>query len=491
MGDSARFLALDFGAESGRALLGTIDDKKLSLREVHRFPNRPVRVLGHLHWDVLNLFDQIKHGLKLALDQTGGDLNGVGVDTWGIDFGLLGEDGQLLGNPAHYRDERTNGMLEAVTNIVPREEIFERTGIQFMQVNTLYQLYSMVRSGSTSLKCAAKLLFTPDLFNYWLTGEAVSEFSIATTSQCYDPRRKDWAREMLDSLGIPTSIFPEVVAPGTTIGPLAKPLVSELGGGDGVTAPACHDTGCAVAAVPSAADCPAYISSGTWSLMGVELKDVLINDRALASNFTNEGGAANTIRFLHNIMGLWLVQECRRTWLAQGDDISYAELTRMAEASEGFVSVVDPDADVFLVPGDMPSRIQQFCRETGQVVPEGKGQIVRCALDSLSLRYRDTMEKIDELLGKRLEVIHIVGGGTRNALLCQLAADATGRTVVAGPVEATAIGNVLVQAMGKGLVDSLAEAREIVRNSFELVTYTPRQTPAIDSAYRVFKDIAS
>ncbi|OFX17907.1 MAG: carbohydrate kinase [Armatimonadetes bacterium RBG_16_58_9] len=490
---NSNFLAFDFGAESGRALLGTLDGGKLHLREIHRFPNCPVWTLGHLHWDVLKLFDEVKHGLKIALDQTGGDLDGIGVDTWGVDFGLFSEDGELLGNPFHYRDERTNGMLEAVTEIVPREEIFEHTGIQFIQVNTLYQLYSMVLTGSTALKCASTLLFTPDLFNYWLTGQMTSEYSIATTSQCYDPRKGDWATEILDKLGIPTGIFQKVVQPGTTIGCLASTLARELGAGEcvPVVAPACHDTGSAVAAVPSTEECPVYISSGTWSLMGAELDKPLINENARQMGFANEGGVAGTIRFLHNIMGLWLVQECRRTWLAAGEDVSYAELARMAEASDGFVSVVDPDAGVFLTPGDMPERIRQFCRETGQNVPESKGEVVRCALDSLALRYRDTMEKLDELLEKRFDRIHIVGGGTQNTLLCQLAADATGRTVVAGPVEATAIGNVLVQAMGRGVVGSLAEVREIVRSSFEMVTYEPHPSGVIDRAYETFKHVAS
>lgn len=493
MAKNSKFLAFDFGAESGRALLGVIENDKLRLEEIHRFPNTPVRTLGNLHWDVLKLFDEIKQGLRLALQETGGELDGVGVDTWGVDFGLLGEDGELLGNPFHYRDERTNGMMEETFKVVPREEVFGRTGIQFMQLNSLYQLVAMVKNGSTALKCASTLLFMPDLFNYWLTGRKVSEFSIASTSQFYDPRKGGWAVEMLQKLGIPTHILPEIVQPGTTIGPLAESLVSELGGGRGVDviAPATHDTGSAVAAVPATGEGHAYISSGTWSLMGVELKEPLINEQALAINFTNEGGAEGTFRFLRNIMGLWLVQECRRTWLAAGDDVSYADLAKMAEQSEGFVSVVDPDAPVFLMPGDMPQRIREYCRDTGQPVPGTKGEVVRCALDSLALRYRATVEKLDEMLGRRHDPIHIVGGGTQNKLLCQLAADATGRTVIAGPIEATAIGNVLVQAMGKGYVASLDEARSIVRNSFEMITYEPRPSSAIEAAYKRFLGLPS
>lgn len=493
MAGESRFVAFDLGAESGRALLGIIEGGKVRLEEVHRFANTPVRVLGGIRWDVLKLFDEMKHGLRLALQQTGGEIDGIGVDTWGVDFGLLGEDGDLLGNPFHYRDERTNGMMEETFKTVPRDEVFERTGIQFMQLNTLYQLVAMARGGSTALKSASLLLFMPDLFNYWLTGEKVSEFSIATTSQCYDPRAGDWARDMLDRLGIPSAIMPPIVRPGTTIGPIAETLAAEIGSGEGVEviAPATHDTGSAVAAVPALGDGHAYLSSGTWSLMGVELKEPLVNRQALDMNFTNEGGVAGTFRFLHNIMGLWLIQECRRTWISEGEDVSYAELARMAEDSEGFVSVIDPDAGVFLTHGDMPARIREFCRETGQPIPTSKGQTARCALDSLALRYRATIEALDGLLGRRLEPVHIVGGGTRNTLLCQSAADAMERTVIAGPVEATAVGNVLTQAMGKGLIGSLEEARQIVRDSFELVTYRPRPSAAIDRAYEVFKQIAS
>ncbi|MCL5104410.1 MAG: rhamnulokinase [Armatimonadetes bacterium] len=491
MAKNSKFLAFDFGAESGRALLGIIEGGRLRLEEIHRFSNGPVSTLGHLHWDVLRQFQDVKTGLKLALQQTGGAIDGIGVDTWGVDFGLLGEDGELLGNPFHYRDSRTDGMMDEVFGIVPREQVYESTGIQFMQLNTLYQLYSMVKSGSTALKSAATLLFMPNLFNYWLTGVKASEFSIATTSQCYDPRKGDWAWGMLTKLGIPTHIFPAIAQPGATVGPLAKSLVNEFGMGDGVSviAPATHDTGCAVAAVPAAGDDHAYLSSGTWSLMGAELDQPLINNKAMGRSFTNEGGVGGKIRFLHNIMGLWIVQECRRTWLAAGEDLSYAELTAMAGEAEGFVSVIDPNASVFLTPGNMPERIREFCRQTDQHVPESKGEIVRCALDSLALAYRATIEDLDDLLGRRLQRIHIVGGGTQNTLLSQLTADTTGTTVIAGPVEATAIGNVLTQAIGKGHVKDLVEAKEIVRNSFELVTYQPREAAAIDKAYGVFKQV--
>lgn len=492
MKTDTRFLAFDFGAESGRALLCSISNGKIELSEMHRFTHTPVKTLGHLHWNVLEQFANIKHGLKIALNETNGAIDGIGVDTWGVDFGLIGEDGELLAIPSHYRDSRTDGIMDEVFKIVPRKEVFERTGIQFLQFNTLYQLYSMVKNNSTALKYASKLLMMPDLFNYWLTGRQVGEFSIATTSQCYDPRAGDWAFEMLGKLGIQTDMLPEIVQPGTIIGPLSDKLTSELGAGAGipVIAPAAHDTGSAVAAVPATGKGHAYISSGTWSLMGVEIDESMINEQSLAMSFTNEGGVDGRYRFLKNIMGLWLVQECRRMWASQGQDISYAELTDMAAQAEGFACVVDPDDGVFLTPGDMPQRIRDFCSRTKQRIPETKGEIVRCVLDSLALRYRFTIECLDEMFGIRHDPIHIVGGGTQNTLLCQLAADATGRTVIAGPVEATAIGNGLVQGMGVGVVKSLEEARKIVIDSYSLIKYEPSGSEIIERAYRLFKDIA-
>jgi len=491
MAKEHRFVAVDFGAESGRALLGTVSDGKITLRELHRCPNGPVRTLGKNHWNILRLFEETKQGIRVAVAETGDDIHGIGVDTWGVDFGLFDEAGELLGNPYHYRDLRTDGMLDKAFEVVSKREIFEHTGIQFMQINTLYQLYSMVLAGSPALKHASTLLMTPDILNYWLTGRRVSEFSIASTSQCLNPRTNDWARDLLAKFGIPTHIFADIVMPTEKIGALVEDVSLEVAGAKGVPvfAPATHDTGSAVAAVPAKGDDWAYISSGTWSLMGLELEQPVINDDSLNANFTNEGGVCGTYRFLKNIMGLWLVQECRRTWQKQGDELSYSELMQMAQESDGFVSVVDPNASVFLTPGDMPARIQAFCKETGQPVPETKGQIVRCALDSLALEYRLTVESLDRMSGKHVKNIHIVGGGTQNTLLNQLAADCTGRTIITGPIEATAIGNVLIQAMGAGVVSSLAEAREIVRNSFGVVTYQPRPNPAVDKALTLFRQV--
>jgi rhamnulokinase len=493
MARDSKFLAFDFGAESGRALLGVIEDDKLDLAEIHRFHNGPVSILGHMHWDILRQFTEVKHGLRIALQQTGGKIDGIGVDTWGVDFSLFGEDGEMLMNPFHYRDSRTDGMMDEVFAIVPKREVFETTGNQFMQLNSLYQLYSMVKSNATALKSASKLLMMPDIFNYWLTGKQVGEFTIASTSQCFDPRKGDWARGMLDTLGIPSRIMPEIVQPGTVIAPLADALVKQMGSGAGipVIATGCHDTASAVAAVPATGHNHAYLSSGTWSLMGVELKEPMISDHAYEKNFTNEGGVAGTIRFLHNIMGLWIVQECKRTWASQGEDLTYGQITEMAAAVADFPSVIDPDSTDFLAPGDMPTRIKAFCERTRQRQPESKGEIVRCVLNSLALRYRATIEDLDTMLGIRHDPIHIVGGGTQNTLLSQLTADATGRRVVAGPVEATAIGNVLVQAIARGFVSSIDEARSIVRNSFELTRYEPRPSESLEAAYRTFKDLPS
>jgi len=493
MAKDSKFLAFDFGAESGRALLGILKDNKLELKEIHRFPNIPITILGHMHWNILQLFQEIKQGLRLALKETDGKIDGIGVDTWGVDFGLLGEDGELLAIPMHNRDNRTDGIPEELFKIVPWKDVFEYTGIQFMQLNTLFQLYSMVRSNSTALKNASTLLLMPDIFNYWLTGEKVSEFSIASTTQIYDPRRGEWAFEMLEKLGIPTKMLPKIVSPGTKIGTLHESLVKELGGGQGIPvfAPACHDTASAVAAVPATGHDYIYLSSGTWSLMGVEIPKPNISEKAFECNFTNEGGVAGTIRFLKNIVGLWIVQECRRTWLNAGENVSYAEITYMARESEGFVSIIDPDSPRFLAPGDMPQRIKDFCAETKQPIPETKGAIIRCVLDSLALRYRATVESLDDIFNKRHDPIHILGGGTQNTLLSQLTADVTGRTVIAGPIEATSTGNVLVQAIGAGYVDSIDEAREIVRNSFDVVTYRPNHSAAIDRAYSYFKQLST
>jgi len=391
----------------------------------------------------------------------------------------------LLGNPFHYRDRRTLGMMEKAFERVPPEEIFERTGIQFMPINSLYMLLSM--AGTPALEAASTFLMIPDLFNFWLSGRKACEFTDATTTQLYDQRAGDWARSVIEKLGLPRNIFLPVTQPGTVLGPLLPTVAEEVGlDSVPVIAPACHDSGSAVAAVPARNKNAAYISSGTWSIVGVEVNAPIITPQSLKFNFTNEGGVSGTVRFLKNVMGLWIVQECRRVWARAGEEFTYTELTTMAENATPFVSIVDPDDESFLRPGDMPARLREFCTQTGQPVPEDKGALLRCVFDSLALKYRVVVERIEVMMGHRLEVIHIIGGGSQNRLLCQLTADATGRPVIAGPVEATAIGNAVVQAMALGHLASLAEAREVIQNSFELIIYEPRASAQWDEAYARF-----
>ena len=477
--------AIDLGAESGRVMWAALDDRTLRLEEAYRFPNVPVRVLDSLHWDPLRLFAEIKHGLGLCAKRGGAALNGIGLDTWGVDFALLGRDDELTGIPFHYRDRRTESMLEKAFQRVAREEIFERTGIQFMPINSLYMLLSM--TGTPALESAATFLMIPDLFNFWLSGRKACEFTDATTTQLYDQRAGDWARSVIEKLGLPGHIFLPITQPGTVLGPILPSVAEEVGlDSVPIIAPACHDSGSAVAAVPARNKNAVYISSGTWSIVGVEVNAPIITPQSLKFNFTNEGGVSGTVRFLKNVMGLWIVQECRRVWARAGEEFTYTELTTMAENATPFVSIVDPDDESFLRPGDMPARLREFCTQTGQPVPEDKGALLRCVFDSLALKYRVVVERIEVMMGHRLEVIHIIGGGSQNRLLCQLTADATGRPVIAGPVEATAIGNAVVQAMALGHLASLAEAREVIQNSFELIIYEPRASAQWDEAYARF-----
>jgi rhamnulokinase len=491
MGHPQAYLAIDLGAESGRAMLGLFDGERLQIVEVHRFSNGPVRLNDGLHWDVLRLWSEIKAGIAHAAKEAGGELRAMGLDSWGVDFALLDRQGALIGNPFHYRDSRTDGMLEEAWRRVPRQEIFAQTGIQFMQINTLYQLLSMVLRRAPALEIAQTLLTIPDLFNYWLTGRKACEFTNATTTQCYNPRQRDWAWGLLGDLGIPQHIFTEVIPPGTVLGTLAPEVAEEAGSATiPVIAPACHDTGSAVAAVPAAGPGFAWISSGTWSVLGAELPAPVINEASLANNFTNEGGVAGSYRFSKNIMGLWLVQECRRTWAAEGQELSYDALTKLAAEAAPFSCVVDPDDAAFLKPGDMPSRIREYCRRTGQKIPESKGAILRAALEGIALKYRWVLEQLEAMLPRptdqgpaRLEPLHIVGGGTKNRLLSSFAAEATGRPVVTGPVEATATGNIIVQMLATGALRSLAEGRDLVRRSFPLEIIEPQDPARWEEAY--------
>ncbi|HYN01327.1 MAG TPA: rhamnulokinase family protein [Vicinamibacteria bacterium] len=483
MGQALSFLAADLGAESGRVMVGRFDGDRLSLSEAHRFDSRPVRLPDGLHTDALRIFSEIQHGLAAAAAQ-GGEVAGIGVDTWGVDFALLDADGLLLGNPYHYRDAIGGTVMESAFGRVPRAEIFGATGVQLLEINTLFQLLRLQERGSAALREARRLLMMPDLFSYWLCGRAANEYTIATTSQCLDVAGGRWATSLLERFSLPAAIFGEIVPPGALLGDLLPHVAEEAGlPPRPVIAVGGHDTALAVAAVPAARKGFAYVSSGTWSLLGAEIPRPCVGEASLAANFTNEGGVGGTIRFLKNLCGLWLVQECRRHWARHGEADPYDRLAEMAAAAPAFRSLVDVDAPDFAAPGDMPARIQAYCRRTRQPAPETKGEIVRAALDSLALKYRYVLAQMEGTLQMRLDPLHVVGGGARNRLLCQLAADATGRAVVAGPVEATAAGNVLMQALALGHLGSLAEARDVVRRSFEIATYEPRRDPAVEDAY--------
>lgn len=481
-----KFLAFDIGAESGRGLIGAFDGERLRLEDVHRFANGSVKIQDTLHWDILRLFSELKKGLGIAVSTHGKDIAAIGIDTWGVDFGLLGRGDVLLGNPRHYRDHANDGIMDVAFQTVPKDELFARTGIQFMQFNTLFQLLALQRQNSPILESAKTLLMIPDLLNFFFTGEKTTEYSIASTSQMIDPFRRTWDADLLSRFQLPASILTEIVSTGSTVGTLRADIAEEAGcGAIKIIVPAEHDTGSAIVSVPAQTADYAYISSGTWSLMGIETNEPRISPQTAAANVTNEGGAFGTVRLLKNIMGLWLVQECRRSWARKGTEYTYTDLTAQAAEAPAFGALIEPDASPFLSPTDMVAAIAKFCQQTGQQAPETVGATVRTCLESLALKYRWVLERMEEFRGAPIQTIHIVGGGTQNRLLCQLTADATGRTVVAGPVEATAIGNVLMQAYGCGLIGSLDEAREVVRRSFELITYTPQgNTDQWSAAYR-------
>ncbi len=479
------YIAVDLGAESGRAVVGAFDGERLELREVHRFPNRPVRVSGHLHWDALRLYEEIQSGLETA-GHLYGEIASIGVDTWGVDYALLDRSGELLGNPWHYRDRRTDGMIEEVSRRVPRERIFRATGIQFLQLNTLYQLFATALAGTQVLDIADTLLMMPDLMHYWLTGVKASEFSIATTTQFYDPHARDWARPLLQELGIPTRLLPPLVSPGTDLGRMVSAFGMPALEHARVITPASHDTASAVAAVPAWSDDYAYISSGTWSLMGVQVREPIIDDQTLRFNFTNEGAADGGFQLLKNLTGLWLLQECRRAWARQGADLSYGDLLALAEQAPPFAALLDPDDHSFLNPDDMPAAITRYCERTKQAPPSSPAAMVRGALESLALKYRHTLGQLEAITGKHLSVIHVVGGGSQNRLLCQMTADACARPVFAGPVEATALGNILVQMHAQGQLGTLEQARGLVRASFPVGSFEPRETTAWNDVYARF-----
>jgi rhamnulokinase len=498
MTNKHNYLAFDLGAESGRAIIGTLADGKLDLTELHRFTNAPIMMPDGLHWDVQRLWSEIKSGISKTVLKFDGTLEGIGLDGWGVDFALLDEKDSLLSTPFHYRDSRTDGMLDEAFRRMPRETIFDQTGLQFMQINTLYQLLAMVIGQSPLLNEARRLISIPDLFNYWLCGQLANEFTEATTTQCYDPNKRDWAFPVLEALGIPTHLFHPVTQPGTVLGNLLRnttPETEKLS--IPVIAPACHDTASAVVAIPAEVKDFVWISSGTWSIIGTEVKKPDFSPTTSTYNFTNEGGVFNTWRLSKNMMGLWLVQECRRAWQQNGENLSYDTLTNQASEARPFLAVIDPDDPKFLHSGNMPERIRQYCESSGQPVPGSRGEIIRVILESMALKYRWVIDRLETITRKQLSEIYIVGGGSKNQLLNQFTADATNCTCIAGPVEATAAGNILMQSMALGHIDSLADARAVVRRSFDPKIYAPDRSTRLswDASYskmeKVIKKVGS
>ncbi len=478
-------LAFDFGASSGRAILGTFDGEKITLKEVHRFSNDPVTVGHTVYWDVLRLYHEIKQGILKAKQY--GNIDSIGIDTWGVDFGLIDEKGYLLENPVHYRDERNNGMIDEAAKYMPKSEMYDRTGIQFMEFNTLFQLLSLKKNRPELLERADKLLFMPDLFTYMLTDKKVSEYSIATTSQMVNIDTQDWDDELLKAMGIPKGILCDIVPSGAKTGYLRRSLRTELGLPRIPVISVCgHDTQSAITAIPSQTKDFAFISSGTWSLFGTELDEPVVNEKAKKLNVTNEGGYGYTTAFLKNICGLWLIQESRRQWIREGTEYSYAELEKLATSCEPFKCFIDPDAPDFVAMGDMPGRVREFCKKTGQYVPQTVGEIMRCIYESLAMKYRFVLDGIEDCTGKSFDRIHVAGGGTKDTFLCSMTASSCGRTVYAGPIEATVLGNIAVQLMSTGDIKDIAEARKIIANGENLMVYEPAEHEAWETAYKDF-----
>jgi rhamnulokinase len=481
-------LAVDFGASSGRTIWGAFTGSKLSVQEIHRFANDPVQLGGSLHWDFLRLFHELKKGLHAYKEQATSDPASIAVDTWGVDYGLVDGSGHLMGNPYHYRDARTNTAMESCFKTIPKKELFLLTGIQPLQFNTIFQLLAWEQSRIHPLGEDVRLLFTPDLFHYYLSGVKATEYTIASTSGLLDPVQRNWNRALLDRLPFAQSLFTDIVMPGTILGGLRRELTEELGiGSVPVIASASHDTASAVVSIPTLSNHVAFISCGTWSLMGVETDQPIINEWSERWSFTNEGGAEQKIRLLKNIMGLWLLQECKRHWEQAGESLTFAEMQEMARLETASVSYVDPEDPVFLAPGNMPERIRSYCQQTGQQVPQTKSAMIRCVTESLAMKFKQTLDEIEFLLDRKLEPIHMVGGGIQNKLLCQLTANVLGRTVIAGPVEATAIGNLMMQAKAHGEVSGLQDIRQVVIDSFPPEVYEPQEREQWEQAYQTYK----
>ncbi|WP_372720930.1 rhamnulokinase family protein [Novipirellula sp.] len=483
------YIACDLGAESGRVILGTLRDGRLTLEEIHRFANGATKIQNSLRWNITRIFDELKQGLRMVAAR-GVAASGMSVDSWGVDYVLFNDRQPMLGLPYQYRDARTERTYAAALEQPGREVIFAETGIQFMAINTLYHLIADVNENSDLLQIADQFLNIADYMNYLFCGVGRAEVSLASTTQLYNPTTGQWSAELIQQFELPEKIFPPIVASGTRLGPLLAEVGDETGLSPvEVIATCSHDTGAAVAAVPAEGDDWAYLSSGTWSLIGIELPDPRINNDVLAENFTNEAGLNGTTRFLKNIVGLWLLQESRRSWAKQGQTLDYAEINQLAEQAEPFRSLINPDDPRFMSPADMPTAIDSYCQETNQPVPETPGQYARCILESLALLYGRTLDTVQRLTGRQISKLHIVGGGSQSTLLNQLAANATGRTVYAGPVEATAIGNVLIQAMAMGDLESLSELRGVVRDSFTIATYKPESSELWEQTRQRFTEL--
>lgn len=483
------YVAFDLGASQGRGILARFDGERLSLEEIHRFENRPVELMGHLHWDALHLYSQIKAALQKVRLANQGDIASLGVDTWGCDFALLDRQGKLIGNPYCYRDPQTTGIFDYAFQTVSREEIFAQTGLQFMELNSLFQLLAMQKRCDPILETAHTFLHIADLMHYWLTGEKVSEYTNASTSHMLDVRSRDWAYPLIRKFGLPEHIFPPVVKPGTPLGKLRAALAEELGLPDlEVIATATHDTAAAIVATPVERENFAYLSSGTWGLLGQEVAQPLLTPECLRLNITNEGGAFDNITLLKNIANLWLIQECRRHWNAQGNNYSWDDLVAAARSAPAFLAFLDPDDMRFLAPGNMPARIQAYCASTNQAVPQTPAEITRVILESLAMKYRYTLQRVQAVSGQAVETFHIIGGGSQNRLLNQFTADATGLRVIAGPSEATAAGNVLVQMVARGDLSSPEEARELSRRSFFTEVFLPQDRESWEAAYERYLD---
>ncbi|MGF7045631.1 rhamnulokinase [Paenibacillus sp. DS2015] len=498
MSNQGAVLAFDLGASSGRAIVGELvtgvedqcsDKCILKMTEVHRFPNVPVVINNHLHWDIALLLQEVKTGIRKA-SQAGYTLESCGIDTWGVDFGLLDSNGELIGLPYHYRDPQTKGLVEELCDLFGRERLFMESGLQLMPFNTIYQLYAMKKANSPKLEMAQTLLLTPDLLSYFLTGVKVCEFTMATTTQLYNPTTRSWNTALMEQLGIPSDLMIDPIPPGTYTGDLTEEVCRELGiPGLRMVAVGSHDTESAAAAVPATSATYAYLVCGTWSLLGTEIQEPLVHKGVMERDFSNEGGVGGTYQLLKNIMGLWIVQECKRKWENDGIALSFQELVELADKAVSFRSLIDPDHLRFMNPKDMPNEIRSYCRESGQPEPVTEGEVIRCVLESLALRYRQVLEQAEELCEVNFEGLHMVGGGIQNRLLCQFTSNAIQRPLWAGPIEASAIGNIMVQLVASGQLEDMAAGKDLIRNSFPVESYGPQDSKAWTDAYEKYSQI--